>query len=118
MIIKKITLGENIADNGGINRAFEAWKLSSNDTTTFNERNKPLPGLSNFTPDQLFFISFGQFWCEKITPELAEIHNESNPHSRGKYRVIGTLSNNEYFAKSFNCPKKSPMNPEKKCILW
>jgi len=114
----KITLGENIPDNGGINRAFEAWKLSSNDTSIFNERNKVLPDLSKFTAEQLFFVSYSQFWCEKITPELAEKHNESNPHSRGKHRVIGTLSNNDYFAKAFNCPKKSPMNPEKKCILW
>jgi len=113
-----MTLNENISDNGGINRAFEAWKLSSSDTTTFNKRNKALPGLSKFTAEQLFYIAFGQAYCEKVTPEQMEIYNESNNHSIGKYRTIGTISNNENFAKTFNCPKKSPMNPEKKCILW
>jgi len=49
---------------------------------------------------------------------MAEIDNENDPHSRGKYRVIGTLSNNEHFSKVFNCPKNSPMNPEKKCLIW
>jgi len=114
----KITLGENIADNGGISRSLEAWKLSRRDAKKFNERNKALPGLSNFTTEQLFYIAFGQLYCEKITPEMAEIDNENDPHSQGKYRVIGTLSNNEHFAKVFNCPKNSPMNPEKKCLIW
>ena len=107
-----------MSDNGGLSRSFEAWKLSSKDTKTFKERNRALPGLSDYTAEQLFYISFGQTWCNKVTPERAEKLNESDPHSRGKYRVIGTLSNNEYFAKSFNCPKKSPMNPEKKCLIW
>jgi len=107
-----------MADNGGINRSFEAWKLSSKDAKKFNERNKVLPGLSDFTAEQLFYISFSQAFCEKLTPEVREIRNENDPHSPGKYRVIGTLSNNEHFAKTFNCPKKSPMNPEKKCLIW
>jgi len=114
----KITLTENMSDNGGLKRSFEAWKLSSKDAKTFNERNKALPDLSNFTAEQLFYISFGQTWCEKMTPEVTEKLNDSDPHSRGKYRVIGSISNNEHFAKTFNCPKNSPMNPEKKCLIW
>jgi len=114
----KITLGENMADNGGLSRSLEAWKLSSKDDKMFNERNKALPGLSDFTAEQLFFISFGQAFCEKYTPEIREKRIEDDPHSPGEYRVIGSISNNEYFAKAFNCPKKSPMNPEKKCLIW
>jgi len=44
--------------------------------------------------------------------------NETNPHSPGKYRINGSLANNEHFAKTFNCPKNSIMNPEKKCLIW
>ena len=118
MLIIKITLTENMSDNGGLKRSFEAWKLSSKDAKTFNERNKALPGLSDFTAEQLFYISFGQTNCEKITSEVTEKLNDKDPHSRGKYRVIGSVSNNEHFAKTFNCPKNSPMNPEKKCLIW
>jgi len=114
----KITLAENMSDNGGLSRSFEAWKLSSKDTKTFKERNRALPGLSDYTAEQLFYISFGQTWCNKVTPERAEKLNESDPHSRGKYRIIGSVSNNEHFAKTFNCPKNSSMNPEKKCLIW
>ena len=107
-----------MSDNGGLSRSFEAWKLSSKDTKTFKERNRALPGLSDYTAEQLFYISFGQTWCNKVTPERAEKLNESDPHSRGKYRIIGSVSNNEHFAKTFNYPKNSPMNPEKKCLIW
>jgi len=107
-----------MADNGGLSRSLEAWKLSSKNDKKFNEHNKALPGLSDFTAEQLFFISFGQSYCEKYTPEIREKNIENDPHSPGKYRVIGSISNNEYFAKAFNCPKKSPMNPEKKCLIW
>jgi len=112
----ELTLNENIADNGGIKRAFEAWKLSSKDTKKFKERNKALPGLSKFTPEQLFYVSFGQNYCEKATP--TKLENSVDVHAIGKYRVIGVVSNDEDFAKAFNCPKKSPMNPEKKCLIW
>jgi len=114
----KQTLGENLADNGGINRSLEAWKLSRKDKKKFNERNKALPGLSDFTAEQLFYVSFGQIYCEKRTPESLKHQILTNEHSPGKYRIIGTLSNNENFAKVFNCPKNSPMNPEKKCLIW
>ena len=97
----------------------EAWKLSSKDSKKFNERNKALPGLSNFTAEQLFYIAFGQSYCEKYTPEIVrKVYEEQNVHNPGQYRVIGSVSNSEHFAKTFNCPKNSPMNPEKKCLIW
>jgi len=115
----KLTLDENLADNGGLGRSFEAWKLSYiKDPKKFSERNKALPGLSDFTPEQLFYIAFGQSNCEKSTPEVSEMNSEIDPHSPGKYRIIGSIVNSEHFAKTFNCPKNSPMNPEKKCLIW
>ena len=78
------------------------------------QRNMKLPGLSHYTMEQLFYISFAQFYCEK------NVENEDflDPHSPGKFRVIGSLTNNKRFAKTFNCPAKTPMNPDHKCILW
>jgi len=54
----------------------------------------------------------------KYTTEIADIINERDIHSPGKYRVNGSVSNNEHFTKTFNCPKNSPMNPNKKCLIW
>ncbi|ORX79354.1 zincin [Anaeromyces robustus] len=109
------TLGENLADNGGLDRAYEAWKLSiENNPEKAKERNKLLPGLSNYTMDQLFYISFAHSNCEVGVSEYA---NEDE-HSPGKSRVNGSVSNNKRFAKIFNCPTKSPMNPDMKCVLW
>ena len=105
-------------NNGGLTRAFEAWKLSSKDAEKFNERNKTLPGLSDFISEQLFYSTFGQSFCEKIKPKLVEMFSEIDVHSKGKYRAIGSVNSNEYFAKTFNCSKNSSMNPEKKCLIW
>lgn len=108
------SLCENIADNGGVSRSYEAWKLSLEKDPEAKQNNKSLPGLSQqFTHDQLFFISFGQNWCSK---EYTVISDEY--HAPDKFRVLGSLVNNDYFAKTFNCPLNSPMNPEKKCKIW
>ncbi|ORX65591.1 zincin [Anaeromyces robustus] len=111
----KNTINENIADNGGLSRTYEAWKLSiKNNPEEAKKRNMKLPGLSDYTLDQLFFISYGQLYCsinddDKIFKDV---------HSPGRFRVNGVISNNKEFAKIFNCPTKSPMNPNNKCVLW
>ncbi|ORX83222.1 zincin [Anaeromyces robustus] len=111
----KKTLGENLADNGGLDRAYEAWKLSiENNPEKAKEHNKLLPGLSNYTMDQLFYIAFANSYCEVGT----SIYANEDEHSPGKSRVNGSVSNNERFAKIFNCPTKTPMNPDTKCVLW
>ncbi|ORX65984.1 zincin [Anaeromyces robustus] len=111
----KRTLGENLADNGGLDRAYEAWKLSiENNPEKAKERNKLLPGLSNYTMDQLFYIYFAHYYCNVGVTESAI----RDVHSPGKFRVNGSVSNSERFAKIFKCPKKSPMNPDIKCVLW
>jgi len=115
----KLTINENIADNGGIARSYEAWKISmEKHGDKAMEFNKVLPGLTQYTPDQLFFISYGMIWCKKEAIELSVSKLVTDIHSPGKFRVNGVVSNNQQFAKAFNCPKNSPMNPEKKCLIW
>ncbi|ORX68079.1 zincin [Anaeromyces robustus] len=114
----KSTLGENLADNGGVDRAYEAWKISIEKDINAKENNKLLPGLTKYTQDQLFFIAFGQTWCTKRRPEIAVKYIKTDVHSPPQYRVNGVAYNSQRFAKIFNCPTKSPMNPEKKCVIW
>ena len=76
-----------------------------------------LPGL-NYTSSQMFWISAANVWCEKHRPEDLRNRIVSDPHSPGEFRVIGPLSNSPDFAKDFNCPAGSPMNPTKKYTIW
>ncbi|KAG2765459.1 hypothetical protein PC129_g15221 [Phytophthora cactorum] len=68
--------------------------------------------------DQLFFTAFAQNWCEKRTPGYAELLRTIDPHSPGKWRVNGPLMNYDKFAEAFSCPVGTPMNPDKKCVIW
>jgi len=115
----KLTLGENLADNGGLARAYEAWKISlSRDAEEAKEHNVRLPGLSQYTLDQLFYISFGQIWCSKSRPESAIQRIRNDPHSPPQHRVNGAVSNSVHFSETFHCAANAPMNPEKKCLIW
>jgi len=107
----KLTLGENLADNGGLARSYEAYKANG-------KNNQALPGLTQYTNDQLFYISFGQIWCSKERPEILATTVYADPHSPARYRVNGVVSNSQYFAEAFKCKTGSPMNPEKKCLIW
>ncbi|XP_005988750.1 endothelin-converting enzyme 1 isoform X2 [Latimeria chalumnae] len=109
----KNTLGENIADNGGLKaayRAYENWVKKHGE-----EEVLPALGLSN---RQLFFVGFAQVWCSVQTPESAHEGLLTDPHSPSRYRVVGTISNSDEFAKHFQCPPGTPMNPQKKCEVW
>ncbi|EDV26135.1 uncharacterized protein TRIADDRAFT_37639 [Trichoplax adhaerens] len=108
-----LTITENIADNGGMKLAYNAYQKWKND----NEQEVQLPGLK-YTPDQMLFIAFAQIWCTLETPQTTRHLILTNRHSPGKYRVIGTLSNSREFTKAFKCNAGTPMNPEKKCSVW
>lgn len=108
-----LTLGENIADNGGLKASFHAYQ----NWIAKNHKELPLPALS-LSNNQLFFIAFAQTWCSISTPEMELYAALTDNHSPGKYRVIGTLSNSLDFAREFKCPLKSTLNPEKKCEVW
>lgn len=109
----KQTLGENIADNGGLKSAYHAYET----WLTQNGEEKPLPG-TNLTHRQLFFIGFSQVWCSSNTQEQAKMQLKTDSHSPAKYRVIGTLSNSKEFAEQYKCPVGSLMNPSNKCVVW
>ncbi|GFU64455.1 endothelin-converting enzyme homolog [Trichonephila clavipes] len=109
----QLTLGENIADNGGLKASFKAYQ----NWIARNHAEQPLPGLP-LTSNQLFFVAYAQKWCEMSTPEMELFFALTDNHSPNKYRVIGTLSNSKDFAKEFKCPLKSTMNPQKKCEIW
>eukprot|EP00794_Sanderia_malayensis_P015175 gene15175-16734_t len=107
------TLGENIADNGGLKAAFKAyrkWVQKFSEETT-------LPGL-DLTPEQLFFVGFAQVWCSKYRESGAIQQIETGVHTVSKYRVIGTLHNSKEFAEVFKCPQQSYMNAPTKCSVW
>lgn len=107
------TQGENIADNGGIKEAYLAYDrwVSRNSDEQF------LPGV-NYTGRQLFWVSAATIWCSKTRNEELEQMIVTDEHVPDKYRVIVPFSNMEYFARDYNCPVGSNMNPAKKCKIW
>lgn len=107
------SLGENMADNGGVKAAYTAYQ-------TFIQQNGPdqvLPML-NFTPNQLFWISAAQLWCGVTRPEYDTMQYATNVHSPFNYRIIGAFQNSRNFSSDFNCTPNSRMNPVNKCEIW
>nr|CAD7432901.1 unnamed protein product [Timema monikensis] len=109
-----ITQGENMADLGGLRQAYLAYKTLVRETGV----EPRLPGLQEYSPEQLFFIGFGMVWCESTTKESLLQEVLSDPHSPHRLRVYGTLSNSPEFSQVWGCPSGSPMNPRHKCDLW
>ncbi|XP_026310633.1 endothelin-converting enzyme 2 [Piliocolobus tephrosceles] len=107
------TLGENIADNGGLKAAYNAYKAWLRKHG--EEQQLPAVGLTNH---QLFFVGFAQVWCSVRTPESSHEGLVTDPHSPARFRVLGTLSNSRDFLRHFGCPVGSPMNPGQLCEVW
>ena len=132
------TLGENIADFGGVKHSYLAYKQWLMDSGEAELRLS-----KSFTNDQLFWIVLGQTWCTKASRKRKKKKVEENfflhfsrqhfsktadlgivkqllsdEHSPSKYRVNGPLSNTPEFSNSFSCPPGSKMNPTQKCSLW
>ncbi|XP_029528384.1 membrane metallo-endopeptidase-like 1 [Oncorhynchus nerka] len=107
------TLGENIADNGGVRQAYKAYMK-------WVEREGEelrLPGL-DMDHKQLFFLNFAQVWCGAYRPEYASQCIKTDSHSPLEYRVLGSLQNFGAFSDAFQCKPGTPMNPEMKCRVW
>jgi endothelin-converting enzyme/putative endopeptidase len=108
----KLTLGENIADLGGVKLSYATFERA--------EKERPVPTLGGFTPEQQFFLGFAQSWCANYRPEALRLLASTNPHSPPKYRVLGPLSNLPEFAAAFSCKDGSPMvrPKDKRCEVW
>ncbi|XP_051970428.1 phosphate-regulating neutral endopeptidase PHEX-like [Xyrauchen texanus] len=113
----KRTLGENIADNGGMRESFRAYRRwIEKERGGLEEPLLPGVGLTN---NQLFFLSYAHVRCNSYRPEAARDQIQSGVHSPPKYRVIGAMSNYEEFRKAFSCPETSVMNRgAKSCRVW
>ncbi|XP_006729142.1 phosphate-regulating neutral endopeptidase PHEX [Leptonychotes weddellii] len=113
----KRTLGENIADNGGLREAFRAYRKWINDKRQGVEEPL-LPGII-FTNNQLFFLSYAHVRCNSYRPEAAREQIQIGAHSPPQFRVNGAVSNFEEFQKAFKCPLNSTMNRGlDSCRLW
>jgi putative endopeptidase len=102
----KLTLGENIADLGGLTVAYAALEKSM--------QGKPRPPLiDGLTPEQRFFLSWATVWRERVRPEMSRTLALTNTHSPGRWRVNGPLSNMPDFAKAFGCqPGDAMVRPD------
>jgi putative endopeptidase len=71
-----------------------------------------------YTPDQRYFIAFGQVWCTNQTEQLTRQLAKTDPHSSGEWRVNGTVQNFDAFGKAFGCKVGQPMMPANSCRTW
>ncbi|XP_031634015.1 neprilysin-11-like [Contarinia nasturtii] len=109
----ELSLNENIADNSGLRIAYYAYKMY----VKRNGKEKHLPKFQRFTDNQLFFISFGNRWCDAPTPRGLSI-NQNDEHCPNKFRVEGVLSNSVEFRNAFKCSKHSRMVSKSPCRVW
>ncbi len=106
----KLTLGENTADNGGVRLAFMALMDSL--------KGKPQTKIDGFTPQQRFFLNWGQIWCQNVRPETARLRAQVDTHSPGNDRVNGVVKNMPEFQKAFACRIGQPMVAAPACRVW
>jgi endothelin-converting enzyme len=104
----RLTLGENIADAGGLSASFQVWKRRAAENP-----NQNLPGLGFFTQEQLFFVSYSNWWCGKSRKDTAINRIYTDPHAPKWARILGTMANSREFKESFGCKSKEPV-----CELW
>ncbi len=109
----KLTLGENIADLGGLKLAHAAMRAAL-------DGKEPPPKVEGFDPEQQFFIGFAQSWCAKYRDENLRLRAVTDPHSPARQRVNGPLSNLPEFAKAFQCQEGQPMvrPAAQRCEVW
>ena len=107
-----LTLGENIADQGGLRVSYDAFK-----NTQEYQQGKPVDG---FTPTQRFYLSYGRIWAENMTDEAMYQQTKSDPHSIGRNRVNATLRNIDTFYNAFNIKSGDKMwlDPADRVVIW
>ena len=106
----RLTLGENTADNGGLKLAYMALMHMMGNT--------PLKAIDGYTPQQRFFLAYGQIWCQNVTDQEARKRVLTDPHSPGRWRVNGAVQNSAAFQEAFGCKAGQPMVSENACRVW
>jgi putative endopeptidase len=106
----KLTLGEDVADLGGLILAYMAWQ-----SETSGQKLDPVEG---FTPEQRFFIGYGQSWCSNVRDETKRLGAAVDPHSPPEYRTNGVVSNMPQFQQAFRCKAGAPMVRQNRCRVW
>ncbi|MGO1069418.1 M13 family metallopeptidase [Lysobacter sp. CA199] len=108
----KLSLGENIADLGGLSTAYDAMHLAVGDT--------PDPKIDGFSRDQRFFLNFAASWRDNYTPDLLKVLLASDPHAPSDFRAIGAPSNLPAFAAAFSCKPGQAMvrAADKQVVIW
>jgi putative endopeptidase len=111
----QLTLGENIADLGGINVSLDALRIALQKNP--GEAEKKIDG---YTPDQRFFLNFARIWRGSTRPQRQEVLLNSDPHSPAQYRAIGAPSNMPAFAEAFQCKAGDAMvrDGDKQVKIW
>ncbi len=106
------TLGENLADHGGLQISFQAYKMATKD--------KQLPVVNGLTADQRFFLAYAGVWAANITPEEILRRTKTDPHALGRWRVNGALPQVQAWYDAFGIDSTSPMfvAPEKRVSIW
>lgn len=107
-----LTLGENIADHGGLQVAFQAFRKATKD--------QPLAEVDGFTPEQRFFLSYANVWAGNIRDEQIRIYTKSDPHSLGRWRVNAALPHIGPWYDAFGITESDPMYvaPDKRVSIW
>lgn len=108
----KLTLGENIADQGGVLVSYDALQKAT--------AGKDYPEIDGFTKDQRFFIGYARLWGQNISPEEEVLRTKTDVHSLGKLRVNQTLKNVQAFYDAFGVKEGDAMYmaPEDRVIVW
>ncbi|CAF3794993.1 unnamed protein product [Adineta steineri] len=109
------TLDENIADDAALRQAFFAYQQWAK---THKNVDKKLPGLSKYSTEQMFFLSFGHTWCTKMTDAAASTYLLLDKHSPAQFRINGPTSNFVEFNRVFGCKAGQGNSRVKKCNIW
>ncbi len=113
----ELTLGENLADLGGLKLAFLAY-LDRAEKAGVDLSEKGSAEYGSLTPEQQFFVAYGQGWCQNNRPEDLRLRVQTDPHSPEEFRVNGVVVNLPQFQKAFACKTGQPMAPANRCAIW
>ncbi len=109
-INSQLTLGEDVADLGGIILAWMAWKAET--------AGQALAARDGLSAEQRFFVGYAQWACENDRPENQRVKAITDPHSPSRYRVNGVVLNLPEFERAFSCKPGQPMAPARRCRVW